>query len=245
MGRKLLSLFTFLSISGGIIAASQDPTIKQRASMVDTIRTIAAMSGPKNHREFDPLVLESMGDVPRHLFVPEDQRSSAYRDRPLPIGHDQTISQPYIVALMTHLLRPEKDDAVLEVGTGSGYQAAVLSGLVRHVYTIEIIAPLAHEAEERLRTLGYRNVTVRTGDGYAGWPEHGPFDGIVVTAGAKEVPSPLLRQLKPGGRMVIPVGSTSANQELLLIEKPPDGPIHVRNMGGVRFVPLTGTGSER
>jgi protein-L-isoaspartate(D-aspartate) O-methyltransferase len=131
------------------------------------------------------------------------------------------------------------------VGTGSGYQAAVLSNLVERVYTIEIVAPLAREAEERLRTLGYRNVTVRQGDGYAGWPEHGPFDGIIVTAGAKEIPGPLLRQLKSGGRMVIPVGSSWAGQELLLIEKGPDGKVHKRNMGGVLFVPLTGSGREQ
>lgn len=191
------------------------------------------------------MVLDAMSEVPRHLFVPEAQRSSAYDNRPLPIGHHQTISQPYVVALMTHLLRPQKDDRVLEVGTGSGYQAAVLSHLVRHVYTIEIVAPLAQEAEERLRSLGYRNVTVRQGDGYAGWREHGPFDGIIVTAGAKKVPGPLLAQLKSGGRMVIPVGSSWTGQKLLLIEKRPDGQIHTRDMGRVLFVPLTGAGRER
>jgi protein-L-isoaspartate(D-aspartate) O-methyltransferase len=213
--------------------------------MIATIRNIAATSGMVEQRTLDPDILDVMARVPRHLFVPRDQQPSAYENRPLPIGYDQTISQPYIVALMTHLLRPEKDDIVLEVGTGSGYQAAILAGLVDRVYTIEIVAPLAHDAEERLRSLGYRNVTVRHGDGYAGWPEHGPFDGIIVTAGAPRVPRPLLGQLKPGGRMVIPVGSNLTGQDLLLIEKRPNGQIHTCNMGGVIFVPLTGAGGER
>lgn len=246
MGRRLLSLITLLSISGGgVAAASQDFVVQQRTRMIATIRNIAATSGLRDHRRLDPVVLEAMDRVPRHLFVPEEQRSSAYDNRPLPIGHDQTISQPYVVALMTHLLRPKIDDVVLEVGTGSGYQAAILSNLVQRVYTIEIVAPLAREAEERLRALGYRNVEVRQGDGYAGWPQHAPFDGIIVTAGAKKVPGPLLRQLKAGGRMVIPVGSNWTGQKLLLIEKQSNGQIHTRNMGDVLFVPLTGAGRER
>lgn len=245
MGPRFLSLITLMSMCGGAVAASQDSIAQQRARMIATIRNIAAASGMTEHRVLDRIVLQAMSKVPRHLFVPEEQRSSAYDNRPLPIGYDQTISQPYIVALMTHLLRPKQTDVVLEVGTGSGYQAAVLSGLVDRVYTIEIVAPLARQAEERLRALGYRNVTVRHGDGYAGWPEHGPFDGIIVTAGAKRVPRPLLAQLKRGGRMVIPVGSSWTGQELLLIEKRPDGRLSSRNMGGVMFVPLTGAGRDR
>lgn len=188
---------------------------------------------------FDARVKDAMARVPRHLFVPPSQQPYAYENRPLPIGHEQTISQPYIVALMTDLLKPGKEDRVLEIGTGSGYQAAVLSGLVKTVYTIEIVAPLAAEARERLARLGYRNVEVRTGDGYKGWPEHAPFDAIMVTAGAAEVPPPLLEQLKPGGRMVIPVGPAASIQYLTLIEKQPDGSIQRRRVLPVRFVPFT------
>jgi protein-L-isoaspartate(D-aspartate) O-methyltransferase len=242
MRGKLFSLIALLSLAGGCAAAARNSVAEQRAEMIETIRGLAAVYGPEGHRALDPAVLEAMGKVERHRFVPEHQQPHAYEDRPLSIGHDQTISQPYIVALMTHLLRPEKNDVVLEVGTGSGYQAAVLSPLVARVHTIEIVAPLAHEAAERLRALGYRNVTVRAGDGYAGWPEHGPFDRIIVTAGAKSVPAPLLAQLKPGGRMVIPVGTSTADQQLLLIEKRGDGQIVQHSMGGVRFVPLTGRG---
>lgn len=245
MGRKFLSLIALLSISGGFAAAFADAVADRRARMIATIRNLAATSGMADHHRLNPAVLEAMSQVPRHLFAPEDQQSRAYDNRPLPIGHGQTISQPYVVALMTHLLQPKKDDVVLEVGTGSGYQAAVLSRLVRHVYTIEIVPALAAEAERRLRTLGYGNVTVRHGDGYAGWPAHAPFDGIVVTAGAERVPPPLLRQLKVGGRMVIPVGSSWTGQELLLIEKRPNGQIQSRNMGDVLFVPLTGAQCER
>jgi protein-L-isoaspartate(D-aspartate) O-methyltransferase len=186
----------------------------------------------------DPRVLAAMRDVPRHLFVPPDLQRQAYQDRPLPIGYDQTISQPYIVALMTELVRPRPSDRALEVGTGSGYQAAVLSRLVSHVYTIEIVEPLARSAGQRLKTLGYANVTVRAGDGYAGWPENAPFDIIVVTAAPDHVPAPLLTQLKPGGRLVIPVGPVSAVQELQLIEKDNDGRIKTTRVTPVRFVPL-------
>lgn len=242
MGPRLLSLISLMSCSG-IAAAAQQSFAEQRAQMIATIRSIAAAS--LDHQRIDSRVLQAMNEVPRHLFVPEEQQSSAYQNRPLPIGYGQTISQPYIVALMTHLLRPRKTDVVLEVGTGSGYQAAILSGLVDRIYTIEVVAPLAQEAEERLRSLGYRNVTVRHGDGYAGWLEHAPFDGIIVTAGAKRVPPPLLAQLKPGGHMVIPVGSNWAGQKLLLIEKRPDGQIRSRDMGRVMFVPLTGAGPDR
>jgi protein-L-isoaspartate(D-aspartate) O-methyltransferase len=177
--------------------------------------------------------------VPRHLFVPAEQAASAYEDRPLPIGHGQTISQPFIVALMTDMLRTAPGQVVLEVGTGSGYQAAVLAGLVRAVHSIEIIAPLADAAERRMRELGYANVAVHRGDGYHGVPEAAPFDGIMVTAAAGGgIPPPLLGQLRPGGRMVIPVGGGFALQHLVLVEKLPDGRVRTRQMLPVTFVPL-------
>jgi len=187
----------------------------------------------------NPRVLEAMRDVNRHLFIPPEMQPQAYEDRPLPIHFDQTISQPYIVALMTELLDPQPNDIILEVGTGSGYQAAVLAKIVRHVYSIEIIEGLAKEAAERLKRLKYNNVIVRAGDGYQGWPEQAPFDGIIVTAAAPHIPPPLIQQLKPGGKMIIPVGATSAVQELLLIEKKKDGTITQKSVLPVRFVPLT------
>jgi len=186
----------------------------------------------------DPRVIESMRRVPRHLFVPPADRERAYIDAPVPIGEGQTISQPYIVALMTELVRPQSGDRVLEIGTGSGYQAAVLSGLVRHVYTIELEETLARRAEGVLREQKYDNVTVRVGDGYAGWPEHAPFDIIVVTAAPEQVPQPLIDQLKPGGRLVVPVGPRFTVQQLQLIEKNASGEIHTKNVSPVMFVPL-------
>lgn len=187
----------------------------------------------------NPRIIRAIGTVPRQLFVPRTQRSYAYEDEPLPIGEDQTISQPSLVALMTHLLQPRANDVMLEVGTGSGYQAAILSGLVRRVYTIEIVEPLARQAARRLADLGFANVTVRHGDGYAGWPEHAPFDGIIVTAGAPHVPKPLLDQLRPGGRMVIPVGPAHSIQQLKLISKDSRGKAREEAIVPVRFVPLT------
>lgn len=188
---------------------------------------------------FGEAVMAAVGKVPRHRFVPAALQSSAYDNRPLAIGEGQTVSQPYIVALMTDLLDPKPGDAVLEIGTGSGYQAAVLAELVAKVYTIEIIAPLGKRAAEVLAELGYRNVSVRIGDGYKGWPEAAPFDSIIVTAAAAEAPEPLLHQLKPGGRMVIPIGTSAGAQELELIEKLPDGGVSVRRALPVRFVPFT------
>jgi protein-L-isoaspartate(D-aspartate) O-methyltransferase len=167
----------------------------------------------------DPRVLDSMRKTQRHRFVPAELVANAYEDRPLPIGYGQTISQPYIVAKMTELLEPKADHRVLEIGTGSGYQAAVLSPLVAHVYSIEIIEPLGAAARRRLDTLGYKNVEVRVGDGYFGWPEKGPFDSIVVTAAANHIPPPLVEQLKPGGRMVIPVGNPFQTQTLMFVTK--------------------------
>ena len=188
----------------------------------------------------DPRVMTAIARVPRHEFVPAAQRPHAYANRPLPIGHGQTISQPYIVALMSDLIKPQADDRVLELGTGSGYQAAILAELTGQVYSIEIIEALGKQATERLSRLGYDNVTTRIGDGYYGWDEHAPFDAIVVTAAASHVPPPLVAQLKPGGRMVIPVGSRFLTQQLVLIEKTSGGELITRQILPVKFVPLTG-----
>ncbi|MCF7688373.1 MAG: protein-L-isoaspartate(D-aspartate) O-methyltransferase [Cephaloticoccus sp.] len=187
----------------------------------------------------DPRVLAAMRSVPRHEFVPAGERLEAYDDHPLPIGHGQTISQPYIVACMTELLHPLPTDRVLEIGTGSGYQAALLSQLVTEVYTIEIVAPLAVRAQRDLQRLGYANVHVRTGDGYLGWPEAAPFDAIIVTCAPESVPQPLIDQLKDGGRMIIPLGPTGGVQSLVLLHK--NGPQLKRTaVFNVRFVPMTG-----
>lgn len=186
----------------------------------------------------DARVLSAMREVPRHLFVPSGQQGRAYEDGALPIGHEQTISQPYVVALMTELVRPRPSDRVLEIGTGSGYQAAVLSRLVAQVYTIEIVEALAREAEQRLKSLGYANVIVRVGDGYAGWPDMSPFDIVVVTAAPDHVPAPLVAQLKPGGRLVIPVGPVFEPQELQLLEKDGSGQLRTQHIAPVAFVPL-------
>ena len=192
----------------------------------------------------DSAVLDAMRSVPRHEFVPTPHEDQAYANRPLPIGHGQTISQPYIVAYMTEVLDPDSEDIVLEVGTGSGYQAAVLAEIVDEVYTIEIIEPLAQTGRERLERLGYDNAHVRQGDGYFGWPEHAPFDAIIVTAAAGHIPQPLVEQLRPGGRMVIPVGPVFAVQTLILVNKSSDGEITTEQLLPVRFVPMTGRVQE-
>ena len=186
----------------------------------------------------DKGVLVALETVPRHLFIPEGNRSYSYYDQPVPIGFGQTISQPYIVAFMTELLKLGKDDVVLEVGTGSGYQAAILSKLVKQVYTIEIIEELGKETAKRLKTMGYNNVEVKVGDGYKGWPEHAPFDAIIVTAAAEHVPQPLVDQLKPGGRLVIPVGGVYEVQDLMLITKDASSKVLKESIIPVRFVPL-------
>jgi len=186
----------------------------------------------------DPRVLEAMREVPRHLFVDASQRAEAYEDHPLPIAGHQTISQPYIVALMTELLDLQPGETVLEIGTGSGYQSAVLAKLAREVYSIEIVPELAREAAERLKRLSYANVIVREGDGYRGWPEHAPFDAIIVTAAPERIPEPLLDQLAPGGRMVIPVGGFF--QELKVFRKDANGKVSEKDVLPVRFVPMTG-----
>jgi len=208
---------------------------ERRKAMVEEISVVH----PGLPGRFDERVKAARGRVPRHLFVPALLQPHAYENRPLSIGHAQTISQPYVVALMTDLMKVGKDDRVLEIGTGSGYQAAVLAELVRSVYTVEIVKPLAAEAKARLARLGYRNVEVRAGDGYKGWEEQAPFDAIMVTAGADEIPPPLIRQLKPGGRMVIPVGSQATGQTLTVLEKQADGSIRQRQVIPVRFVPFT------
>lgn len=184
-------------------------------------------------------VISAMEQTRRHLFIPEKHRDMAYRDMPVPIGHGQTISAPSIVALMTELLQPDSDDIVLEVGTGSGYQAAVLARLVRHVYTIEIVEDLAKTAKKRLKKLGYQNVTVKAGDGYKGWPEHAPFDGIIVTCAPTDVPDPLVQQLAEGGRMVIPVGEQWKAQQLYVLTRA-DGKLVKEAVLPVMFVPMTG-----
>jgi protein-L-isoaspartate(D-aspartate) O-methyltransferase len=188
--------------------------------------------------EMSPAVANALRTVPRHRFVDETQRSAAYIDAPLPIGHGQTISQPYIVALMTELLMAGSESVILEVGSGSGYQAAVLSRIVRDVYTIEIIAALGMEAAARWQELGYTNIHGCIGDGSRGWPEHAPYDGIVVTAAAEEIPAALIDQLKPGGHLVIPVGHFIGGQELMVITKDVYGAVHNRTILPVAFVPL-------
>jgi protein-L-isoaspartate(D-aspartate) O-methyltransferase len=214
---------------------------KKIKDMIRTIeREVEYTSDMIGREALDARVLRAMRKVPRHEFIPKHQQDMAYYDGAVPIGCGQTISQPYIVALMTDLLGTEKADIILEVGTGSGYQAAVLSQLVHQVYTIENIPELAESARTRLDRLGYRNVEVRTGDGYYGWPEHAPFDGIIVTAAAPHVPRPLIDQLKPGARLVIPVDTEHWAQTLKVIEKRPDGGIEERALLAVAFVPLTG-----
>ena len=206
----LLALLLGLS---GTSRADEFSVAAERSDMVAEVELYALLAGDTMGEAVAESVLASLGIVERHEFVPDTQKRFAYENRPLPIGHGQTISQPYIVALMTNLLEPDKDDIVLEIGTGSGYQAAILSGLVKQVYSIEIVPPLAHEAEARLERLGYDNVTTKLADGYYGWEEHAPFDSIVVTAAASHVPPPLVRQLRSGGRMVIPVGGRFMTQQ--------------------------------
>ncbi|MCP5090478.1 MAG: protein-L-isoaspartate(D-aspartate) O-methyltransferase [Gammaproteobacteria bacterium] len=235
---KALTCF-LLFVSIAALADEADYTIA-RAAMVEEIELYSQLAHDPDEVQFSKLVMASMNTVKRHALVPVARRRHAYENRPLPIGYGQTISQPYIVALMTQLIESEADDVVLEVGTGSGYQAAVLAELVDHVYSIEIIEALATRAKKDLAVLGYTNVTTRLGDGYYGWDEHAPFDAIVVTAAASHVPPPLIEQLKPGGRMIIPVGGRFMTQTLLLLEKTEEGQVITRQYGAVRFVPLTG-----
>ena len=214
---------------------------ESRCGMLDAITRLASSTAESTGVEaIDSAVMAAIERVPRHEFVPEEARSYAYANRPLSIGHGQTISQPYIVALMTHLLEVEPGGRTLEIGTGSGYQAAVLAELAAQVHTIEIVEPLAREASRRLSRLGYDGVQTRLGDGYYGWSESAPFDAIIVTATAAHVPPPLIEQLAPGGVLVIPVGEQFSVQMLLLVRKRENGEVSVRQILPVRFVPLTG-----
>ena len=206
--------------------------------LADIEREVAYTSSLIGKSQLDPRVMAAMGKVSREAFVPADLKYLAYDNGPLPIGHGQTISQPYIVALMTDLLQPEPEHVVLEVGTGSGYQAAILSLLVKKVFTMERVAALGEASRVRLQSLGYSNIEYCTGNGYEGWPAHAPYDGIIVTAAASHIPPALVEQLKPGGRLVIPVGLPYMPQELLLVEKDEAGEAHTRDILGVVFVPL-------
>jgi len=222
-------------------AVDDDQYARPREALIREIEATAlSVSSVVGRNTVNPRVLEAIRKVPRHEFVSDSLRPFAYDNTPLPIGHGQTISQPYIVAVMTDLLDLEKGNTVLEVGTGSGYQAAVLAECVQQVYTIEILEELGEEARARLKRLGYANVEVRIGDGYGGWKEKAPFDRIIVTAAGNDIPAPLIEQLKPGGRMVIPIGRPDAVQHLMLLEKQEDGKIKTRRVLPVAFVPLTG-----
>ena len=236
------SLFLTALLSAGFAAsaAAADATDARR-NMVAEIRAIAAAIGPvAGSSVIDERVLAVMEELPRHEFVPEDQRRHAYEDRPLPIGYGQTISQPYIVALMTDLLDLDGDETVLEVGTGSGYQAAILGRMVPRVFTVEIVPQLAQRVKGVFADLNLDTITSRQGDGYYGWEDHAPFDAIIVTAAASHVPPPLVTQLKPGGIMIIPVGNPFFAQSLMMVTKEADGSVKTRHLLPVRFVPLTG-----
>jgi len=228
-------VFLLAAISAGSASAAEPDEVAFTAMRERMVKYQIARRGVEDRR-----VLRAMNAVPRHLFVPRVLLDEAYDDTPLPIGYGQTISQPYIVAYMTKIIKVNREDTVLEIGTGSGYQAAVLSAVAEKVYTIEIIPQLAETAAHKLEKLGYKNVTVRHADGYYGWEEHAPFDAIIVTAAAGHIPPRLLKQLKPGGKMVIPVGGPFMVQSLVLVEKDSDGRITTRNLMAVRFVPFTG-----
>jgi protein-L-isoaspartate(D-aspartate) O-methyltransferase len=237
----LCYLLTSLMLSGPAPAGEADQHTQQRMELMRIIEQDVRETSVYLDREtLDPRVMKALAEVPRHQFVPDSQRRYAYQNRPLPIGHGQTISQPYIVAIMTDLLKLTPGDRVLEVGTGSGYQAAVLAELVREVYSIEIIEPLGKRARELLQRLDYDNIQTRIGDGYYGWLAHAPFDAIIVTAAADHIPPPLIAQLKPGGRMMIPVGSRFMTQQLVVVEKDSNNTVTTRLILPVRFVPLTG-----
>jgi protein-L-isoaspartate(D-aspartate) O-methyltransferase len=232
---------TLTGLDGWAGRGEEDAMKKAREGMVKEIELdVHETSSFIGRTQLNKEVIRVMSEVPRHEFVPEDEIRAAYQNRPLPIGYGQTISQPYIVALMTDLLAVSPDARVLEVGAGSGYQAAVLARLVKEVHSIEIIPELARECRVRMARLGYSNITIHEGDGYYGLASEGPFDAIIVTAAASYIPPPLVQQLKPGGRMVIPVGTPFAVQHLMLIEKDEQGEISMRQVLPVQFVPLTG-----
>lgn len=228
-----------------LVASACTAPVPSTRSVGDELRREMVMKQLQERGITDERVLQAMRKVPRHEFVPEALRTAAYQDSALPIDQGQTISQPYIVALMTEAIHPQPSQRVLEVGTGSGYQAAVLAELVKDVYTIELLPGLAEQAQARLKQLGYRNIQVRTADGYQGWPDAAPFDAVVVTCGAEHVPEPLFEQLKPGGVLVIPVGKTLETQVLYAITKGPRGEKQTRDLGPVRFVPLRRSREQR
>jgi protein-L-isoaspartate(D-aspartate) O-methyltransferase len=212
---------------------------QERQQMMEDIEAEVAYTRRMIGRDhLEARVMAAMRLVPRERFIPPDLRYAAFRNGPLPVGYGQTISQPYIVALMTDLLQTKSDHTVLEIGTGSGYQTAILSRLCKKVYTIEVIPQLSEAASLCLQELGYDNIELQVGNGYLGWPQHGPYDGIVVTAAADHIPAALIEQLKPGGRLVIPVGQPYGRQELMLVEKDEKGEIHTRDILGVVFVPM-------
>lgn len=230
----------FLNPQTAIGIDESDLNIRARARMIEQIRIMANEVFGKESLPISEEVLAAMERIPRHHFVLKSEQSCAYFNNPLQIGHGQSILQPYIVALMTELLAPSKSDKILEIGTGSGYQAAILAELAGEVFTVEIIKPLAMQAINLLDKLGYSGIHVKAGDGNYGWPAYAPFDGIVVTAGASHIPQPLIDQLKPGGRMVIPVGSKSYTQELLVITKSGRGALQQEKIFSVSFTPLAG-----
>ena len=243
LGTAVGSLCTALLVVFGAASSASAPDsymAARNALLAEIERDVRDTAQYLNKRALDERVMGALAKVPRHEFVPADERESAYENRPLPIGHGQTISQPYIVAIMSDLVEPKDGCRALEVGTGSGYQAAILSELCEQVFTLEIIDALGTQARARLKQLGFANVEVRIGDGYYGWAEHAPFDVIVVTAVASHVPPPLLKQLKPGGSMILPVGTRFTTQQLVLIRKAADGHITTRQILPVAFVPLTG-----
>lgn len=241
MARYFVVLF-LLFLTFGPAVASEADYADARQRMVGLIEDDVRHTRTYIDKEtLAPMVMAALAEVPRHAFVPPDQQQYAYENRPLPIGYGQTISQPFIVALMTDLLDVESTDRVLEIGTGSGYQAAVLAGLVQHVYSIEIIPELGRAAGALLQRLGYANVTTRIGDGYYGWESAGPFDAIIVTAASGHIPPPLIRQLSIGGRMLIPVGSAYQTQQLLLVSREDEDRVITRQILPVIFVPLTGS----
>jgi protein-L-isoaspartate(D-aspartate) O-methyltransferase len=240
---KLLSFVSSLIIvlSSFSMALADEDFQQQRQALIEQIgEDVETSKAVLGKSRLDQAVLAAMNTVPRHHFVPDKHKHQSYRNRPLPIGYGQTISQPAIVAIMTDLLQPESDHKALEVGTGSGYQAAVLAELVDQVFSIEIVPELAERAAADLERSGYRNVTTRQGDGYFGWQDEAPFDAIIVTAAADHIPPPLIKQLKPGGRMVIPVGGRFMVQRLVLVTKNAEGDVFTEQLLPVRFVPLTG-----
>jgi len=240
MKEKIVLLLLFLSVSL-FSDSTQGNYEKARKEMVKVIqRDVESTRGYLGRERLGKSVISAMGRVQRHEFVLPDSRKYAYENRPLSIGYAQTISQPYIVAIMTDLLDLKPSDRVLEIGTGSGYQAAVLAEIVKEVYTIEVIRELGISAEKRLKKLGYKNIKTQIGDGYYGWKDHAPYDAIIVTAVAGNIPPPLFKQLKPGGKMIIPVKSFSQVQHLVLISKDENGAMTTRQILPVRFVPLTG-----